>query len=76
MDPLTQGIVGAAAAQSLKKKNNIIIITLLGFLAGLAPDIDIFIRSKDDPLLFLEYHRHFTHSLIFIPVGGLICSSI
>ena len=76
MDPLTQGIVGAAAAQSLKKKNNIIIITLLGFLAGLAPDIDIFIRSKDDPLLFLEYHRHFTHSLIFIPVGGLICSIV
>ena len=76
MDPLTQGIVGAAAAQSLSKKNNIIIITLLGFLAGLAPDIDIFIRSNDDPLLFLEYHRHFTHSLLFIPLGGLICSVV
>ena len=76
MDPLTQGIVGAAAAQSLKKKNNIILITLLGFLAGLAPDMDIFIRSNDDPLLFLVYHRHFTHSLIFIPFGGLVCSIV
>ena len=28
------------------------------------------IRSENDPLLFLEYHRQFTHSLIFIPVGG------
>jgi inner membrane protein len=26
--------------------------------------------------LFLEYHRHFTHSLLFIPVGGLICALV
>ena len=39
----------------------------IGFLSGLAPDLDIFIRSESDPLLFLEFHRQFTHSLIFIP---------
>ncbi len=38
----------------------------------MAPDLDVFIRSSTDPLLFLEFHRQFTHSLIFIPVGGLI----
>lgn len=76
MDPLTQGIVGAAAAQTINKNKVIVIITIIGFLAGLAPDIDIFFRSKDDPLLFLEYHRHFTHSIIFIPIGGFICSCI
>ena len=74
MDPVTQGIVATTAAQSYSKKNNLIIASIIGFLAGLAPDIDIFIRSNTDPLLFLEYHRQFTHSLFFIPIGSLICA--
>ena len=74
MDPVTQGIVATTAAQTCSKNNNLIIVSMIGFLAGLAPDIDIFIRSDTDPLLFLEYHRQFTHSLFFIPIGGLICS--
>ena len=45
MDPLTQGIVGATAAQSFSKVNRLLLISIIGFLAGLAPDIDIFIRS-------------------------------
>ncbi len=76
MDPLTQGIVATTAAQTYSKKNNIIIASIIGFLAGLAPDIDIFIRSDTDPLLFLEYHRQFTHSLIFIPIGSFICAAV
>ena len=36
----------------------------------MAPDLDILIGSSTDPLLFLEYHRQFTHSLVFIPVGA------
>ena len=40
----------------------------------MAPDLDVLIRSSSDPMLFLEYHRQFTHSLIFIPVGGLLCA--
>ena len=76
MDPLTQGVLGSAVAQQSANKKNIIIATLFGFLSGLAPDLDIFIRSNHDPLLALEYHRQFTHSLIFIPIGGLICAVI
>ena len=76
MDPFTQGIVGTTAAQAIAKKDKLITASLIGLLAGLAPDIDIFIRSESDPLLFLEYHRHFTHSLIFIPFGALICSLV
>lgn len=45
-----------------------------GFLAGLLPDLDVLIRSSADPLLYLEYHRQFTHALVFIPVGGLVCA--
>jgi inner membrane protein len=73
MDPLTQGTIGAVLPQALGKKN-LGIVALLGFLSGMAPDLDILIRSSTDPLLSLEYHRQFTHSLIFIPFGGLICA--
>ncbi len=72
MDPISQGTVGAAFAQSTANKKNILSITVIGFLAGLAPDLDVLIRSSTDPILFLEYHRQFTHSLFFIPFGALI----
>lgn len=72
MDPISQGVVGAAAAQVSANKKNIFGIGIIGILAGLAPDLDIFIRSSTDPILFLEYHRQFSHSLIFIPIGALL----
>mgnify|MGYP006147459789 FL=1 len=76
MDPLSQGVLGAALPQSISNKKSLGIIGVIGFLSGLAPDLDIFIRSKSDPILFLEFHRQFTHSLIFIPFGGLICALV
>ena len=76
MDPLSQGTVGAAFAQSAANKNNILKIGVIGFLAGLAPDLDILIQSSTDPILFLEYHRQFTHSLFFIPFGSLIVALV
>ena len=71
MDPLTQGTVGAALDQSSADKKNILKVSIIGFLAGLTPDLDVFIQSSSDPILFLEYHRQFTHSLFFIPIGSL-----
>ena len=76
MDPFTQGIVGTTVAQSGAKRDTLIIASIIGLLAGLAADLDIFIRSDTDPLLFLEYHRHFTHSIFFIPFGALICALV
>ncbi|MFK7731298.1 MAG: metal-dependent hydrolase [Pseudomonadales bacterium] len=75
MDPITQGAFGAAAAQSSAQPGRVGIAMLAGWLAGMAADLDVLIRSSADPLMFLEYHRHFTHSLIFIPVGGLIVAA-
>ena len=72
MDPISQGTVGAAFAQSFASKNNIFKISLIGFFAGLTPDADVLISSSTDPILFLEYHRQFTHSLFFIPFGALM----
>jgi len=74
MDPLTQGALGAALPQATADSRQAASAGLLGFLAGMAADLDVLIRSGADPLLFLEYHRQFTHSLVFIPVGGLICA--
>lgn len=76
MDPLSQGVVGASASQVLAKPGQFRVAALLGFLSGLAPDLDVLIRSGNDPLLFLEYHRQFTHALVFVPIGGLLCSLV
>jgi inner membrane protein len=59
-------------AQSLARKSEKKIATLVGMVAGLLADADILIRSSSDPLLNIEYHRHFTHSLVFIPLGAAI----
>ncbi len=76
MDPLTQGVLGASLPQATAKPQRIIYAGILGLLAGMAPDLDVLIRSNADPLLFLEYHRQFTHSLFFIPIGGIICAAV
>ncbi|MFT4518596.1 MAG: inner membrane protein [Halioglobus sp.] len=76
MDPLTQGVLGASLSQATGRAQWAASAGLLGFLAGMAADLDVLIRSSSDPLLFLEYHRQFTHSLAFIPFGGLICAVV
>ena len=76
MDPLSQGVIGASLSQSFSNNKNIFFVFIVGFLSGVFPDIDIFFRSNNDPLLFLEFHRQFTHSLIFIPLGGFIFTLI
>lgn len=76
MDPITQGLLGASLPQSIAKKQHLYPAGALGFLAGMSPDLDVLIRSSTDPLLFLEFHRQFTHSLFFIPIGSLICALV
>ncbi|MDC0093373.1 metal-dependent hydrolase [Alphaproteobacteria bacterium] len=72
MDPVSQGAFGAIFAQTISNKKKLVAGSILGCLAGLAPDLDVLIRSNSDPLLKLEFHRQFTHSLVFIPIGALI----
>lgn len=76
MDPITQGVVGAALAQTKGEPKTLAKAGIIGALAGMAPDLDVLIRSSTDPLLVLEYHRQFTHSLLFIPFGALICALV
>ncbi|ALQ50837.1 metal-dependent hydrolase [Nitrosomonas ureae] len=72
MDLITQGLLGATMAQSGAKQQETRMATGIGFLAGIAADADILIQSENDPLLNIEFHRHFTHSLFFVPLGALI----
>jgi inner membrane protein len=43
-------------------------------MGGLAADVDIFFEAASDPMLGLRFHRHFTHALAFIPIGGAVAS--
>ena len=74
MDPVSQGLLGTALASSFAQKKEIKFASFCGLIGGIAPDIDVLIRSDNNPLLFIEYHRHFTHSLVFVPFGGFILS--
>lgn len=75
MDPISQGALGAAATLSIwgnDKRLPKAVVGWLGALSAMAPDLDVLIRSSRDSLLAIEYHRHFTHSLSFVPVGATI----
>lgn len=72
MDPVSQGAFGAIFSQTISNKKKLLVGSIIGCMAGMAPDLDIFIRSDTDPLLKLEYHRQFTHALIFIPIGAFL----
>jgi len=76
MDPLTQGVLGASLSLSVSKKQHVLVAGFFGLVAGMAPDLDVLIRSESDPLLFLEFHRQFTHSLFFIPFGSFLCALV
>ena len=81
MDPISQAALGAvapqaAAGKSVRESLGLLRIGLIGALAGMAPDLDVLIKSSTDPLLQLEYHRQFTHSLIFIPFGAALCALV
>lgn len=86
MDPITHALLGACTAQAVldAPKRNFVDrlvpnpsrrhLWLVGALGGLLPDLDVLIRSGNDPLLAIEFHRHFTHALAFIPLGGLLAA--
>jgi inner membrane protein len=79
LDLLTQGLLGGVLAlsvtnKSVAKKDESRFATITGFAAALLADADVFISSSNDPLLNVEFHRHFSHALIFIPIGALIAA--
>jgi inner membrane protein len=76
MDTLTHGLLGAAASQAIFAKKLPRTAGLIGLVAGMAPDLDLFMGSGSDPVASIIYHRQFTHSLVFIPLGALLVSCL
>ncbi|MCW5617697.1 MAG: metal-dependent hydrolase [Nitrosomonas sp.] len=74
MDLFTQGLLGAGMAQSGARHEETRMAAGIGFFAGIIADADILIQSENDPLLNIEFHRHFTHSIFFVPFGALIAA--
>ena len=76
MDPITQTCFGAACGGAAAFRCPLRHALAVGAVAGALPDIDVLIRSASDPLLGLEYHRHFTHALLIAPVIGLLVAAL
>lgn len=76
MDPITHGILGGVTAQAWPRKPWHRVYTWAGALGAMAPDLDFLIHSDSDPLVFIKFHRHFTHALLFIPAGGLAVAAL
>jgi len=74
MDLVTQGLLGSALAISAARPAEVRKAGIIGLIAGVTADVDFFIQSASDPLLNLEFHRHFTHSIVFIPLAALLIS--
>jgi inner membrane protein len=74
VDTFTHGLLGAAASQAIFAKKLPRSAGLIGFVAGMVPDLDFLLGSNIDPVASILYHRQFTHSLIFIPLGALLVS--
>lgn len=76
MDPITHVLLGASLGYAAFGQKLGRAAALSGGLAAFVPDADVFVRTASDPLVAIEYHRGFTHSFLFAPVGAAIVASI
>jgi inner membrane protein len=75
VDSVTQALIGAAAGQAVGGSRLGRAAAAVGGVAGTLPDLDVLIRSAGDPLVAIEYHRHFTHALAFVPAGAALAAA-
>lgn len=74
MDTFTHALSGAVLARALAPDHGPIPVRTLvgvGFWAAAFPDID-FVSRLFGPLVYLEYHRSLTHSLVLLPLWALL----
>lgn len=80
MDPVTHALVGVTQGvmlskdkeEPISKKNAVLLASVLG---NIAPDIDVVIRVIYGELVYLKYHRVFTHSIpgaVLISLGIML----
>ncbi|UCD62452.1 MAG: metal-dependent hydrolase, partial [Flavobacteriaceae bacterium] len=80
MDSLTQIVLGASVGEVVLGKKVGNKAMLYGAIAGTIPDLDVLSRYFVDTVTATEWHRGFSHSilfsLLFAPVFGWIISKI
>ena len=72
MDNLTHAVLGGTLGFLAARGKNQNRAAVVGMIAANLSDLDVLIRSSTDPLLGLEYHRHFSHSIFFAPVTATL----
>lgn len=65
MDSLTQIVLGAAVGEVVLGKKIGNKAMLYGAIAGTIPDLDVIAKYFTDTTRALDYHRGFTHSVVF-----------
>lgn len=68
MDPVTQGLLGAAVGHAVAGRQLGKAAIILGFFGGQSPDLDVLMVSDAESIDYWRYHRGITHSLFFAPV--------
>ena len=80
MDSLTQIVLGASVGEVVLGKKVGNKAMLYGAIAGTIPDLDVLSRYFVDTVTYTEWHRGFSHSilfsLLFAPVFGWLISKI
>ncbi|MAN58846.1 MAG: metal-dependent hydrolase, partial [Flavobacteriaceae bacterium] len=71
MDSLTQIVLGAAVGEAVLGRTVGNRAMLYGAIAGTIPDLDVISGFFVDTVTALEWHRGFTHSIVFSVVFGL-----
>ncbi|MFT5906986.1 MAG: inner membrane protein [Saprospiraceae bacterium] len=78
MDSLTQIVLGAAIGEAVLGRRVGNRAAFYGAIAGTIPDLDVLIKPFVDTVTALEWHRGFTHSILFsilfAPVFGRLVS--
>lgn len=87
MDLLTQAVVGAVAGGASGRltqgpgrqsdhAGGLRAAALTGALAALLADADVLLGNPSDPIVAQELHRHFTHALLFVPIGAALVTAL
>jgi inner membrane protein len=71
MDSVTQILLGAAVGEAVLGNRVGNKAMLYGAIAGTIPDLDVISGAFVDTVTALEWHRGFTHSIVFSVLGGL-----
>jgi inner membrane protein len=78
MDSLTQIVLGAAVGEAVLGKKIGNRAPLYGAIAGTIPDLDVITGYYVDPVTAVEWHRGFSHSIVFCvllsPIFGYLLS--